>query len=171
MEVDETYIGGSESNMHYHKRDKGNSGPVGKFTVVGAKNRDTKTVSAKVIDGVDDYMMQEFIQDRVAQGASVYTDGSKVYWTLHGFNHEVVIHSRKEYVRGDVSTNGMESFWAMIKRGIMGVYHTMSRKHLPRYVCEFVARQNMRMRDTIDQMKLIVQCFEGQRLRYCDLIA
>ncbi len=47
----------------------------------------------------------------------VYTDGSRIYWNLHGFDHESVIHSRGEYVRGDVHTNGMESFWAMIKRG------------------------------------------------------
>ena len=71
-------------------------------------------------------------------------------------------------MRGDAHTNGIESFWSGIKRGIMGVYHKMSKKHLGRYVTEFVARQNMRVKDTIEQMKLIVQRFEGRRLRYCD---
>ena len=89
---------------------------------------------------------------------------------MEGYGHESVIHSRKEYVRGDVHTNGIESFSAIIKRGIMGVYHKVSKKHLWRYIAEFVARQNTRTMDTIDQMKLIVACFEGKRLRYCDLV-
>lgn len=61
--------------------------------------------------------------------------------------------------------------WLMIKRGIMGVYHRVSRKHLGRYVAEFVSRQNMRVKDTIGQVKIVVQRIEGKRLRYCDLIA
>ena len=81
----------------------------------------------------------------------------------------MVIHSRYEYVRGEVHTNGIEAFWSVIKRAIMGVYHNVSRKHLDKYVAEFVARQNMRAMDTIEQMKTIVLRFEGQRLRYCDL--
>ena len=59
----------------------------------------------------------------------------------------------------------------MIKRAIMGVYHKISPKHLGKYIAEFVARQNMKARDTIDQMKLIAECFEGKRLKYCDLVA
>ena len=90
--------------------------------------------------------------------------GSHVYNGLAGYEHEKVIHSRGEYVRGDAHTNGIESFWSGIKRAIMGVYHKMSKKHLWRYVTEFVARQNMRVKDTIEQMKLIVRRFEGKRL-------
>lgn len=73
-------------------------------------------------------------------------------------------------MRGDAHTNRIESFWSMIKRAIMGVYHKISPKYLWRYVVEFVARQNMRIRDTIDQMKIIAQKFEGKRLKYCELI-
>lgn len=171
VEVDETYIGGRESNMHYSKKKKGNHGPVGKFAVMGAKNRDTNTVIAQVIDTVDEVAAQDFIDERVERNAMVYTDGSLIYWNLHGYGHEAVIHLHHEYVRGDCYTNGIESFWAMIKRGYMGVYHKMSRKHLPRYIKEFVARQNMRHQDTINQMKRIAECFEGQRLRYCELVA
>lgn len=85
-------------------------------------------------------------------------------------NTQAVIHSQGEYVRVDAHTNGIESFWSMIKRAIIGVYHNVSRKHLWRYVVEFVTRQNIRVRDTIDQMKMIAQKFEGKRLKYCDLV-
>ena len=86
-------------------------------------------------------------------------------------HHEWVNHSRGEYVRGECTTNGIESFWSGIKRGIMGVYHKMSKKHLGRYVAEFVTRQNIHAQDTIDQMKSIIERFEGKRLKYCELVA
>ena len=87
-----------------------------------------------------------------------------------GYKHDSVIHSKRQYVKGDVHTNGIESFWAGFKRGIKCVYHQVSPKHLAKYVAEFVAHHNMRARDTIDQMKLIMECFEGKRLRYCELV-
>ncbi len=79
-------------------------------------------------------------------------------------------HSR-EYVRGQVHTNGMESFWATLKRGYVGVYHWMSVKHLRRYVNEFSSRHNNRPLDTEAQMMATVRGMDGKRLRYEDLIA
>ena len=87
------------------------------------------------------------------------------------FTHEAVNHSVSEYVREQASTNGIESFWAMLKRGHQGIYHKMSPKHLDRYVTEFAGRHNDRDADTVDQMTGIVTGMVGKRLRYSDLIA
>ena len=86
-------------------------------------------------------------------------------------NHETVRHSVKEYVNGQAHTNGIESFWAMLKRGYVGTYHRMSPKHLHRYVDEFSGRHNIRKADTIDQMAAMVRGMDGKRLRYKDLVS
>ena len=83
----------------------------------------------------------------------------------------MVKHSVKEYVKGQAHTNGIESFWAMLKRGYMGVYHRMSIKPLHRYVNEFAGRHNLRELDTIAQMSVLAAGMGGKRLRYQDLIA
>ena len=82
-----------------------------------------------------------------------------------------VRHSVSEYVRGQAHTNGMESFWAVLKRGYEGTYHWMSGKHLGRYVTEFEGRHNDRPSDTIDQITHIIKASEGKRIRYRELVA
>ena len=87
------------------------------------------------------------------------------------FDHEAVCHSAGEYVRGMAHTNGVESFWSMLKRGYNGTFHHFSEKHLDRYVGEFAGRHNDREADTIDMMGAMVTSLEGKYLPYRDLIA
>ena len=87
------------------------------------------------------------------------------------FEHETVKHSVGEYVRDQVSTNGMESFWSMLKRAHKGTFHKISPKHLQRYVNEFSGRHGIREADTIDQMNAVIAGMVGRRLMYRDLVA
>jgi len=104
-------------------------------------------------------------------GASVYTDDAAAYRGMAGFQHEAVNHSVGEYVRDMAHTNGIESFWAMLKRGYQGTFHHFSEKHMDRYIGEFAGRHNVRPLDTADQMSSMVEGMVGKRLRYPDLIA
>ena len=99
----------------------------------------------------------------------VYTDEHAGYRGM-GRRHEAVKHSAKEYVHGMAHTNGIESHWAMLKRGYVGIYHQMSVKHLGRYVNEFAGRHNQRPMNTLEQMAAIAHGMDGKRLRYIDLI-
>ena len=171
VEVDETYMGGKRSNMPKAKR-KGMTGrgTVGKTAVVGAKDRASNRVSATVVSSTDKATLQGFIADRAAPGSTVYTDEHGSYEGMP-FDHEAVNHSAGEYVRGKAHTQGIESFWAMLKRAHKGTYHCMSPKHLDRYVTEFAARHNIRDADTIDQMQSVAVAMVGKQLSYRELIA
>ena len=168
VEVDETYMGGVRKNMSNSQRkalaDTGR-GPVGKTAVVGAKDRATDRVSAKVVQHTDAETLQGFVVEHAAPDAKVYTDDASAYTGIP-LDHETVKHSLSEYVKGDVHTNGIESLWSMLKRAHKGIYHKMSPKHLDRYVQEFAGRHNLREADTLTQMGMVVRGFEGKRLTY-----
>ena len=170
MEVDETFVGGKEKNKHKGKKLKAGRGTVGKTVVVGAKDRATNAVSAAVVENTDAETLQDFVADHAATDATVYTDDHGGYKGLP-FDHETVKHSVGEYVDGQASTNGIESFWATLKRGYHGTFHHISPKHLDRYVNEFATRHNMRSRDTEAMMAETVARMVGKRLMYRDLVA
>ena len=169
VEVDETYLGGKRKNMpNSVRKELTGRGPVGKTAVVGAKDRATNQVAAKAVPATDKQALQGFVQDHADRQATVYTDEARAYETLP-FEHESVKHSVSEYVRGQAHTNGVESFWSMLKRGYYGTFHKLGPKHLDRYVQEFAGRHNLREQDTIDMMGAVVLGMDGKRLKYEDL--
>ena len=103
-------------------------------------------------------------------GAVVYTDEAAGYRNLTAYRHEAVRHAVGEYVRGRAHTNGIESFWSLLKRAYAGTFHHLSPKHLQRYVNEFAGRKGIRELDTISQMGTIATGLVGRRLMYRDLI-
>ncbi len=175
VEADETHMGGKRKNESNAKRKElagAGRGAVDMTPVVGAKDRASNKVRVKVAADTTGKTLQGFVRQHTAPGATVCTDEATAYIGLgRDFDHEAVNRSVGEYVRGMDSTNGMESFRALLKRGHQGIYHKVSPKHLERYVREFAGLHNARNADTIDQMSGVAAGMAGKRLRYRDLIA
>ena len=156
VEADETFVGGKAKNMHAAKRKQlTGRGGADKTAVAGIRDRATGQVRAAVVTQCDGPTLKGFVTTHAADGATVYTDEATAYSGLS--NRESVAHGAGEYIRGQVGINGMESFWSMLKRGYIGVFHRMSPEHLPRYIGEFEGRHNHRGENTIDQMASIVR--------------
>ncbi len=166
VEADETYIGGKPRNKGpWNKRGRGSKKtPVAVLVERGGDAR------AYVVPNVGSLTLQAAIREFVDRDAHIMTDENRAYAGLRKqFRaHDVVRHSRKEYVRGNVHTNSAESFNAIIKRGIMGIYHNVSKKHLPRYLCEFVFRHNHRKVTDGERVKALLRAIVGKRLAYKD---
>ena len=171
VEVDETYFGGRRSNMTKAKRESlTGRGVVGKTAVVGIRDRVTNRVRAKVIQQTDAKTLQGFVAENTDPTSQVYTDDATAYQGLPR-PHGTVKHSAGEYVKKMAHVNGIESFWATLKRAHKGTFHKLSPKHLDRYLREFNRKHNTRGLDTIDQMRLTVAGLIGCRLMYRELIA
>lgn len=163
VECDETGVGGKSGNKHASKR---SANPWADHTTVfGAVERHGK-VNANIVPDQKSETLQREIFETVSLTATLYTDEHVSYKSLKKvYDHQVVKHGKKEYVRGRVHTNTIESFWALLKRGIFGIYHFTSRKHLQMYVDEFVFRYNTRDIGTEDRMNLLLSNMEN-RLTY-----
>ena len=145
VEIDETGLDGKDKNRHWNKK-KHITGLSGKTTVIGAISRKGNVI-CQMIENTDAATLNRFVRKVVSDKADLLaTDehGGYHYLNALGYKHEAITHSAGEYVRGQIHTNSIESFWALLKRGILGSYHHVSKKYLPLYLAEFQFRHNHR---------------------------
>ena len=172
VEADESYFGGRNINRHDRHKQPGR-GMANKMAGAGVVSRTSGQAVARQIERADRATLIPFVEGVTDMGATVYTDEHGGYTGLSSlFNqlqHETVHHSAGEYVRGKAHTNGVESFWALLKRGYHGVFHDFSQKHLDRYLAEFSHRWNMLPLSSAQRVDAILKAGVGGRLTYEEL--
>lgn len=168
VEVDETFVGGKESNKHKHKK-LVKTGTGGKTIVFGAVQRNGK-VNTKVIPNTNSETLVNAVAENVAEGSVMVSDENIGYKPLKdNYQHAKVNHSAKEYVRGAAHTNTIEGFWSLLKRQIIGIHHNVSPKHLQRYCDEASYRYNSKQLTQDARFINVLSNCEG-RLKYSELI-
>lgn len=165
-QVDETYVGGKAANRHADQKD-GKRGMSGKVAVMGIRD-ETGQVRAAPVSNTKRPTVQGFVAQHAPHGGTVVTDQFAAYTGLNrmGYNHVTVNHAAGEWIKEMAHTNGIESFWSLLKRGYIGVYHYMSAKHLHRYVDEFSYRHNTRNVGTLDFISMTIERMADKRLTY-----
>lgn len=172
VEVDEAYFGGREKNKHASKKANAGTGAVRKTAVLGIRERGGRTKAMPVKNTLSSTLQGE-IRSTIEAGSTIHTDEHASYSGLaKDYTHEIIAHNAGEYVRDGVTTNGIESVWAVMKRGLHGVYHHASPKHLHRYVNEFTFRLNDGdvKRHTLERLDSLTEAAFGRRLTYKGLI-
>jgi transposase-like protein len=171
VEVDETFIGGAARNMHKSKRAKlSRTGFIGKVAVMGLLERHGGEVRCQIVPGTSTAILDPKVREYVEHGATVYTDKHSAYDNLDDAFVRGVINHAERYVDGQIHTQGIENFWALLKRSIKGTYVSVEPFHLFRYLDEQTFRFNTRKGTDADRFVKAAAALTGRRLTYEELI-